>query len=495
MANKFCTPLFGLLLLFFSSAALSQNVGIGIASPNNSAQLDISSTSRGLLIPRMSTDGIAAISNPARGLLVYDSVKNQLMVNMGNASSPNWQSTVTGSGWSLSGNSGTDPATQFIGSTDNNPVSFRVNNIAAGKMDAAGNVFWGLRAGQANSTGGYSNIAIGTDALRSKNTIRVIAIGDSALMNNSESENVGIGLRALMSNTQGGNNVAVGSDCLPDNTTGGNNLGLGNAAMLVNTTGSDNTAIGHTALYVNSTGSGNVAVGESALSSNNGNYNTAVGIRALNANNLSYYNTAVGYEAGLSTADLGYNNVFLGANTGTQGAGFYNCIAIGQDVYCSSSNQVRIGNQATAIIGGWVGWSTFSDRRIKKDVSEDVKGLDFIRKLRPVTYRYDMAAIDQRRPSHGLARTAAARPNPSENENRRFSGFIAQEVEQASQQSGYDFAGVGKPKNDNDLYTLQYSEFVVPLVKSTQELDAKVDRLEKEIILLKQQIALLLNKK
>jgi len=68
-------------------------------------------------------------------------------------------------------------------------------------------------------------------------------------------------------------------------------------------------------------------------------------------------------------------------------------------------------------------------------------------------------------------------------------------VEQASQQSGYDFAGVGKPKSDNDLYTLRYSDFVVPLVKSTQELDAKVDRLEKEIALLKQQIALLVNKK
>jgi hypothetical protein len=113
-------------------------------------------------------------------------------------------------------------------------------------------------------------------------------------------------------------------------------------------------------------------------------------------------------------------------------------------------------------------------------VSENVNGLDFILKLRPVTYRYDMAAIARRRPSHGLASNAVARPTPTENDNRRFSGFIAQEVEQASQQSAYDFGGVQKPANENDLYTLRYADFVVPLVKAMQEVNAKLERLEKE---------------
>jgi hypothetical protein len=510
MANKFYSPFFGFLFLLVSGAAPAQNIGIGIVNPNTSAQLDVSSTSRGLLIPRMTTSGISAITSPAKGLLVYDSTKNQLMVNMGTSLAPNWQSAVTGSGWSLSGNSGTDPSTQFIGSTDSKPVSFRVNNITAGKMDVAGNVFWGLRAGQANSAG-YSNIAIGTDALRTSNTYGAIAIGDSALQNSTGWNNLAIGYNAMMSNTTGGGNMAIGAWSLRDNTTGGSNLAIGGntlpenttgafncvvgfGAMPRNTIGSNNTSFGHYSLYTNTSGTWNTAIGYQALDKNNGNYNTGVGVETLFNTTLSQFNTALGYGAG-ADHDLGYNNVFLGANTGTTGDGFYNCIAIGQDVYCTTSNQVRIGNPATAIIGGYVGWSTFSDGRVKKDISENVKGLDFILKLRPVTYRWDMAALDRRKSSQGLAKTAAARSNPSDNESRRFSGFIAQEVEKASQESGYDFGGVEKPKNDNDLYTLRYADFVVPLVKAMQELNAKVERLEKENALLQQRITSLETKK
>ena len=49
------------------------------------------------------------------------------------------------------------------------------------------------------------------------------------------------------------------------------------------------------------------------------------------------------------------------------------------------------------------------------------------------------------------------------------SGFIAQEVENAAKEVGFDFSGVDKPKNENDRYGLRYAEFVVPLVKAMQE--------------------------
>ena len=48
------------------------------------------------------------------------------------------------------------------------------------------------------------------------------------------------------------------------------------------------------------------------------------------------------------------------------------------------------------------------------------------------------------------------------------SGFIAQEVEQAAKELGYDFSGVDAPKNDKDFYGLRYAEFTVPLVKAVQ---------------------------
>jgi predicted RNase H-like nuclease (RuvC/YqgF family) len=48
-------------------------------------------------------------------------------------------------------------------------------------------------------------------------------------------------------------------------------------------------------------------------------------------------------------------------------------------------------------------------------------------------------------------------------------GFIAQDVEKAADEIGFDFHAVDKPKNENDFYGLRYSEFVPVLVKAIQE--------------------------
>ncbi len=79
------------ILFMVSYCSFSQSVGIGTSMPDVSAALDITASNKGLLIPRMSLTSINAIPNPARGLLVYDSVANQLMVNVGNPIVPNWQ--------------------------------------------------------------------------------------------------------------------------------------------------------------------------------------------------------------------------------------------------------------------------------------------------------------------------------------------------------------------------------------------------------------------
>ncbi len=54
----------------------AQNVGIGTTTPNASAQLDIASTTKGLLIPRMTTTERTAITTAATGLLVFDNTTN-----------------------------------------------------------------------------------------------------------------------------------------------------------------------------------------------------------------------------------------------------------------------------------------------------------------------------------------------------------------------------------------------------------------------------------
>jgi hypothetical protein len=65
------------LLLFFSSAMLAQ-VGINTdnSTPDASAMLDVKSTSKGFLLPRMTTTQRDAITLPVAGLTIYNSTKN-----------------------------------------------------------------------------------------------------------------------------------------------------------------------------------------------------------------------------------------------------------------------------------------------------------------------------------------------------------------------------------------------------------------------------------
>lgn len=62
------------------TATSTGNVGIGTTSPNASALLDVSSTTRGFLPPRMTNAQMVAIATPAAGLVVYDTTNNKLNV-------------------------------------------------------------------------------------------------------------------------------------------------------------------------------------------------------------------------------------------------------------------------------------------------------------------------------------------------------------------------------------------------------------------------------
>jgi hypothetical protein len=62
---------------FFNMTSLG-SIGLGTTSPNASALLDITSTTKGVLFPRMTTTQKNAIATPAAGLVVYDSTTNKL---------------------------------------------------------------------------------------------------------------------------------------------------------------------------------------------------------------------------------------------------------------------------------------------------------------------------------------------------------------------------------------------------------------------------------
>lgn len=83
---------FALLLVFIAAGLMGNSqVGIGTAVPNTSSMLDISSTTKGMLVPRMTAAQKLAIASPANGLLIYQTdVVTGYYFNSGTPATPNW---------------------------------------------------------------------------------------------------------------------------------------------------------------------------------------------------------------------------------------------------------------------------------------------------------------------------------------------------------------------------------------------------------------------
>jgi trimeric autotransporter adhesin len=333
-------------------------------------------------------------------------------------------------------------------------------------------------SGNDNSSFGFSALCLNTDGNR--NT----AMGYYALAyNTTGSYNTAIGSHSLVSNVSGEKNTAVGHSSLYMNTIGTNNTSVGESSLYGNISGHDNTAIGFQPLYTNTTGYCNIGIGNAALKNNiSGCYNLADGLSALSSNTIGKYNTTSGNYS-LSNNTEGDKNVALGYYAGYSVTTYDNSISIGYIATATNSNQVRIGNSNITSIGGQVSWTTLSDGRFKKEIKHDVPGLEFINKLEPVSYILDKEAFDD------FIKVPDSLRINDKVVPITHSGFIAQDVEKILQDMNItSFSGVDLPKNKNDYYGIRYAEFVVPLVKSVQELsaldkkkDLKIESLEEKI--------------
>lgn len=412
------------------NGADNSRVGIGTITPDASAVLDLTSTDKGLLIPRMTHTQRDAVSSPSTGLMIYqtDNTPGFYFYN-GSA----W-ATVGGNAnnlWSTTGNTGTNAATSFIGTTDNQPLVFKINNQSAGFLRADGNLAFGLNALISNTTG-TSNTATGAYSLE---------------FNTTSYGNTANGFKSLWKNTGGYANTASGNEALSNNTTGFVNAAFGSTALNNNTDGYFNSALGVSALFSNT----------------NGYANTAVGNGALSNNTTGFANTVVGNNANVSSGDL------------------QNATAIGNNAIVNASNKVRIGNGAVTVIEGQVPFTTPSDGRYKYNIKDNVKGLDFVLKLRPVTYQFDTKRLDVEMNASGVFNISYQQDGAYKEASAiRRTGFIAQEVEKAAIETGYNFSGIITPKTSKDHYSLSYESFVVPLVKAVQEQQIQIQELKKE---------------
>jgi len=387
-----------------------------------------------------------------------------------------YSKTFSQTDWHITGNSGTSAANNFVGTTDNKPLSFRTNNAVRMRISQAGNIGIGTNAPvQKLDVDGNINLGKGSS---------LFTEGLRALRVDPLTANIFLGISAGAFNTTGTFNTATGSQALLANQTGSNNTAYG-ANALLQSNASDNVAYGTAALFANLTGTQNTAIGTSALGRSNSSFNTAVGHFALGNTTESFFNTAVGFLAG-ALHNNGWNNVFVGANADVNGEDFFNAVAIGESALCTGVNQVRLGNSVTNSIGGFASFTNISDVRVKKNIKENVPGLAFINKLKPITYNLDLDAADKIIQPPAKKDKDGKLVIPSQLEiNARiakqqilYTGFAAQDVEKAAKELNYDFSGVDAAKNSKDLYGLRYSDFVVPLVKAVQELSQKVEKLE-----------------
>jgi len=74
---KYSHPLF-IVFFLIATVVVKAQVGIGTATPAASAQLDVSSTTKGLLPPRMTIIQRDAIINPAEGLIIFNTTTNSI---------------------------------------------------------------------------------------------------------------------------------------------------------------------------------------------------------------------------------------------------------------------------------------------------------------------------------------------------------------------------------------------------------------------------------
>ncbi len=340
------------------------NVGIGTSSPT--ARLDIAGSIK-------ITDGTQAngrvLTTDANGLA-------------------SWQPAGAGSGWTLLGNGGTNATTNFIGTTDNIALNFRVNNQRAGVI-------------QSDVSGQLANLGLGI------------------------------------------------SCCLTSNTAGDNNVAIGTKALQLNTTAPNNTAVGRSALLSSSTGFGS---------------NTAIGSQALTQNTTGYRNTAIGYLAGATTSNpdvvgvgitTGNSNTFIGSGSGPLAtATISNSTAIGANSKVDVSNKIRLGSTTVTVIEGQVSYSNSSDRRLKQNIKEIEYGLDFIKKLKPVSYK--MKNLD----------------------DRQNWGFIAQDIEGLV---GTTNAVLTVGEDSLRTLSLRYTDFIAPMVKAMQEQQSEIEQLKAQL--------------
>lgn len=279
----------------FYNAGINDNnyfagkTAFGSTTLTASAQVAITSTTKGFLLPRMTNAQRIAIVSPVVGLMVYCT----------DATEGTYEYVSTG--WRIINSAG--GVGMSIGGTITGATLGSILFVGASSVLAQnnGNFFWD-----------NTNARLGIGITAPTQKLDVVGAVKSSIDSYFNSVRVGTG--AFTTDTD----TACGRNALLVNSSAIHNSAFGYNTLQAITSGGYNTALGSQALQGMSTGTQNVAVGQQTLFSSNGTGNVAVGMTSLINLGTGDYNVSIGYEAGRNPIFLGTgsNNIYIGYRSG-----------------------------------------------------------------------------------------------------------------------------------------------------------------------------------
>lgn len=282
-------------------------------------------------------------------------------------------------------------------------------------------------------------------------------------------------------------NCVFGNNVLNDTASGAGNTILGNSTANSFTTAYSNTIAGHGSASAITDGEENAFFGASIGQSYNHRVSTAIGSNALSPLALRQNATCLGAYANVT----GDNQLQLGGDLTSLGLG-----------------------QTTSYAWGAV--QNRSDRRDKADIIDTKLGLEFIKRLRPVDYKWDYRDSYINYKTKPVMPKELRAPYTKEQEDvynnelnnyrkaikiweeknnindiipdgthkrkRYHHGLIAQEVKTVLDSLGIDFGGYQDHSinGGSKVLSIGYEELIAPLIKAIQELLIRVEALEKK---------------
>ena len=436
------------------------NVGIGTNALGGASYAAAANTAVGYQTGLAITSGTANVAVGAYCLDANTSASGNTAVGYGALSSTQTGAQTTAVGY-LALNQALEDNNTAVGYGAMQGCTAGENNVAVGHaaLDATliadFNVAVGVNA-LSTATEGHTNTAVGYSAGRDINTgtLNTAVGGWAGVQMTTCTSNVLVGNNAGYALTSGSSNVAVGHNALYTAVTSGNQIAIGYGALQVaNNTSNSNVAIGHTTGDAITDAIGNVLCGYAAGS----------------AINTGGYNVMIGYNAGMGSNAIttGVSNIFIGNGSAPEAvgdnyemviaAGVNNVGKGGSTGYITAAGGAMYNGQNSTV------WVVDSDRRIKKDIVPNTKGLAAIIQIEPKNFYYksteelqeELPGAEDKFPLNELKTSA-----------------IAQELEPI-------FPEAILRRGEHDIMSVDTDPIFWSMINAIKELSAEIDELKK----------------